>query len=256
MSPLNFGLTGLLAFGLETIDAAFGMGYGTILTPALLLLGWDAKHVVPAVIISQLVGDFLALFFHSRFKNVNMSWGSHDFKVGVALSGFSLVGSVVAVLFALRISKFALNMYIGVLVFIIGVLVLWMREKIRDFSWLRLLFLGSIASFNKGLSGGGYGPVVAAGQILTGVNARAAIGITSMAEGFTCIAATITYLVAKTPFDWTLSLALSIGVAISTPLAAFIVKKLEYKYLKIVIGVLTIAMGILTILQTVRILGI
>ena len=29
----------LLAFGLEAIDAAFGMGYGTILTPAMLMLG-------------------------------------------------------------------------------------------------------------------------------------------------------------------------------------------------------------------------
>jgi uncharacterized membrane protein YfcA len=254
MTPVNFGLTIALAFGLETIDAAFGMGYGTILTPALLLLGWDARNVVPAVILSQLVGDFLALFFHHRFKNVNMKWGTQDFKIGAALSGFSLVGSVVAVLFALKISKFALNLYIGVLVFIIGVVVLWAREKIRDFSWLRLLFLGSIASFNKGLSGGGYGPVVAAGQILTGVNARAAIGITAMAEGFTCIAAIITYWIAGTVFEWQMALALSIGVAISTPLAAFIVKKMEYKLLKVIIGVLTIVMGVITILQTVRVL--
>jgi len=90
-------------------------------------------------------------------------------------------------------------------------------QKTRDFSWLRLLFLGSIASFNKELSGGGYGPVVTSGQILTGVDARAAIGITSFAEGITCIAAVLTYTLSGKSVDWLLALALAIGVALSTP---------------------------------------
>ena len=254
MTWLSYLAMIVLAFVLEVVDASFGMGYGTILTPALLMLGFDALRVVPAVIASQLVGDFLAVFFHHQFKNVNMSVGSQDFKVGVTLAGFSLVGSVAAVLFALKLSKFALNLYIGLLVAIVGVVVLTTSEKGRDFSWLRLLFLGSIASFNKGLSGGGYGPIVTAGQIVTGVEARAAIGITSLAEGVTCIAALITYILSGKVIDWSLSLALAIGVALSTPVAAFVVHKLEIKHLKLIIGVLTLALGVLTIFKTARVL--
>jgi len=251
---IEYVLVGILAFVLELIDASFGMGYGTILTPALLMLGFEALHIVPAVIASQLVGDFLAVFFHHQFKNVDMSVGSKDFKVGSMLAVFSLLGSVVAVLFALRLSKFALNLYIGVLVAVVGIVVLVTREKSRDFSWLRLLFLGSIASFNKGLSGGGYGPVVTGGQILTGVDARAAIGITSLAEGVTCIAAVLTYVLAGKSIDWSMAFALAVGVALSTPVAAFIVKTLESKYLKLIIGVLTVILGMLTIFKTVRVL--
>jgi len=155
-------------------------------------------------------------------------------------------------MFALRLSKFALNLYIGLLVLIVGVIVLVTRERARSFSWLRLLFLGSIASFNKGLSGGGYGPVVTAGQLLTGVDARAALGVTAMAEGVTCIAAVLTYVLAGKPIDWMLTLMLSIGVALSTPVAALIVHKLNPKHLKLIIGVCTIAMGALTIFKTVR----
>jgi uncharacterized membrane protein YfcA len=254
MTWLSYLAIMVLAFVLEVVDASFGMGYGTILTPALLMLGFDALMVVPAVITSQLVGDFLAVFFHHQFKNVDMSIGSPDFKVGATLAGFSLVGSVVAVLFALKLSKFALNLYIGVLVAIVGVVVLVNREKDRDFSWLRLLFLGSIASFNKGLSGGGYGPVVTAGQILTGVDARAAIGITSLAEGVTCIAAALMYAFSGKAIDWSLTLALAIGVALSTPVAAVIVKRLGNKHLRLVIGVLTLVLGMVTVLKTVRIL--
>ena len=243
-----------LAFVLEVIDASFGMGYGTILTPALLLFGYDPLRVVPAVIASQLVGDFLAVFFHHRFKNVDMSAGSEHLRVGTTLAAFSLVGSVAAVLFALKLSEFAFNLYIGVLVVIVGVVVLVTRDRQRDFSWLRLLFLGSIASFNKGLSGGGYGPVVTGGQILTGVDVRAAIGITSLAEGVTCIAAVLTYLLAGKHVDWFLALMLAIGVGLSTPVAALIVKRIQTKHLKSIIGVCTVIMGSLTLLKTVRIL--
>jgi len=254
MTGLNYFLVAALAFVLEIIDASFGMGYGTILTPAMLALGFDVLTVVPAVIASQLVGDFLAVFFHHQFKNVDMSVGSQHFKVGATLALFSLLGSVAAVLFALNLSKFALNLYIGLLVIVVGIVVLVTQEKSRDFSWLRLLFLGSIASFNKGLSGGGYGPIVTAGQILTGVDARAAIGITSMAEGVTCIAAVLTYVLSGKPIDWNLAFALAIGVALSTPVAAFIVKKLESKHLKMIIGVCTLLLGALTIFKTVRVL--
>jgi len=254
MTWLSYSLVAALAFVLEVIDASFGMGYGTILTPAMLMLGFDALQVVPAVIASQLVGDFLAVFFHHQFKNVDMSVGSQHFRVGSMLAAFSLVGSIAAVLFALKLSKFALNLYIGVLVVIVGVVVLATGEKARDFSWLRLLFLGSIASFNKGLSGGGYGPVVTGGQILTGVDARAAIGITSLAEGVTCIAAVLTYLFSGKTIDWSLAFALAIGVALSTPVAAAVVRKLESKYLKLIIGVFTLLLGILTVFKTIRVL--
>jgi len=250
----NYFFVAVLAFSLEVIDGSFGMGYGTILAPAMLMLGFDALRVVPAVITSQLVGDFLVVFFHHQFKSVNMSVGSQHFKVGVMLAVFSLVGSVAAVLFALNLSKFALNLYIGVLVVIAGVVVLVTRKETRDFSWLRLLFLGSIASFNKGLSGGGYGPIVTAGQVLTGVDARAAIGITSLAEGVTCIAAVLTYAFSGTPIDWELSAALAVGVALSTPVAGFVVSKFQAKHLKLIIGVCTLLLGALTIFKTVRVL--
>ena len=247
MSVLNCLTLVVIAFGLEVIDASFGMGYGTILTPALLLVGYDASQVVPAVIASQLVGDFLAVFFHHRFRNVDFTVRSNHFEVGMMLAAFSLVGSVVAVLFAL-------NLYIGVLVFIVGIMVLASRQRERDFSWLRLLFLGSIASFNKGLSGGGYGPVVTAGQILTGVDVRAAIGITCLAEGVACISGLTAYIWVGKQIDWLLASMLAIGVALSTPVAALIVKKMETKHLKAIIGVLTVAMGVLTVLKTVRVL--
>ncbi len=37
----------------EYIDSALGMGYGTTLTPVLLLCGFDPLQIVPAVLLSE-----------------------------------------------------------------------------------------------------------------------------------------------------------------------------------------------------------
>lgn len=240
----------VLAFLLEVVDSSVGMGYGTILTPVLLMIGFDPLQVVPGVLVSQLAGDFLATFFHHKFKNVNLSIRGKHFKVAVTLSLLGLIGSIIAVVIAVNLSKLLINLYIGILFAVTGMIVLVARNKNFGFSWTRLLCLGSLAAFNKGISGGGYGPIIASGQILAGVKARSAIGIISFAEGITCVVALLMYILMGRNIDWLLSILLSIGVVLSAPLAAFIVRKIESRKLKVVIGISTLALGLLTILGT------
>jgi len=239
----------ILAFLLEIVDASLGMGYGTILTPVLLMLGFDPLEVVPAVLISQLAGDFLAAFFHHEFKNINLSIGSKDMKVALTLALLSLTGAIIAVTVAVNLPKLYLNLYIGLLVAILGFMVLITRNRNYDFSWLRLLVLGLLAAFNKGISGGGYGPIVTSGQIVTGIDARSAIGITSLAEGIVSIVSVIMYMLLGTGIDWSLSLPLTIGVALSTPVAAFIVSKAGNRKIRLAIGIFTLLLGLMTILK-------
>jgi len=240
----------ILAFLLEIVDSSIGMGYGTILTPVLLIIGFDPLQVVPAVLVSQLAGDFLAAFFHHEFKNVDFSIGSEHFKVAVMLSLLGLIGSIIAVVIAVNLPRPLINLYVGTLFAVTGLIVLATKNKNFGFSWTRILCLGSLAAFNKGISGGGYGPIVTAGQILAGVKARSAIGIISLAEGVTCVVAVLMYALIGRNIDWLLSILLSIGVVFSAPLAAYIVKKIESTRLKLIIGVSTLLLGLSTILRT------
>lgn len=249
MDFLVIFLLAALSFLLEVVDASVGMGYGTLLTPVLLLLGFDSHQVVPAVLISQLAGDFLAAFFHHQFRNVNLSIGSRHLNVAVTLGALSLMGAVVAVVISAELPALFLNAYIGILLIIAGVIVLVTRNKKYGFSWIRLLSLGSLAAFNKGISGGGYGPLVTSGQILSGIEAKSAIGIISLAEGVSCIVALLMYGLIGKSIDWLFAVPLSIGVAISTPMAAFVVKKIENKRFRLMIGVFTLLLGILTIMS-------
>jgi len=239
----------VLAFFLGVVDAGLGMGYGTVLTPVLLMLGFKALHIVPAVLVSQLVGDLLGAFFHHEFKNVDLSLRGKQFRLSMVLGFLSVGGAIIAVLVAVRLPATALNLYIGSLVTITGILVLLTRNRMYGFSWPRLVGLGFIAAFNKGISGGGYGPIVTAGQMLGGVDPKNAVGVTCLAEALTCIVAMITYILAGKSIDWQMATLLSIGVALSTPVAAFIISKVESKRLKVIIGVLTLALGQFTIVK-------
>ena len=40
-----------LAFCCEFVDSSLGMGYGTILTPTLLIMGFEPLMVIPAVLL-------------------------------------------------------------------------------------------------------------------------------------------------------------------------------------------------------------
>ena len=266
-----------LAFFCEYVDSTLGMGYGTTLTPVLLIMGFSPAQIVPAVLLSELITGVLAGILHHREGNVNFKPKTADIfkiknllsplgyietvkktlplhlKVALLLAACSIFGTVAAVFTAVNIPKFWLKLYIGVLVLSMGLVILLFINRNFKFSWKRISILGLIASFNKGMSGGGYGPVVTSGQILSGVEGKSAVGITSLAEGLTCLVGVITYmLVCKNPIDWKLAPYLIVGAVLSVPLSAKSVKMLSPKKLKFTIAILTIALGLFTIIKTLR----
>jgi len=271
----GFLLTGLcialIAFLAEYVDSTLGMGYGTTLTPVLLLMGYEPMQVVPAVLLSELFTGLLAGLAHHRAGNVDFRPKSvnpgliirrirqlgiadsfrrgipRDLRVVFAIAACSILGTLTAVFLAVSINRFYLELYIGVMVLVIGAYILLQRNKQHPFSWKKVTGLGLLASFNKGMSGGGYGPVVTGGQILSGVEAKNAVAITSLAEGLTCVVGFLAYLLTRSIQDWTLFPFLCTGAVLSVPLSVCTVKRLHTRYLKLAIGVLTTALGVFTL---------
>lgn len=265
------------AFLFEYVDSTLGMGYGTTLTPVLLILGFKPLQIVPVVLLSELITGLLAAFFHHREGNVNLKPKTIDLsiiigelksigfinslrkgfprhlKIALLLAILSIVGTVAAVFIAINISKFLLNLYIGCIVFLMGVIIIITMNKTYAFSKRKIVALGLIASFNKGISGGGYGPIVTGGQILSGIEAKSAIGITSLAEGLTCAVGIIAYFLAsKNPIDWRLAPYVTLGAMLSVPFSAVSVKRIQTKRLKLIVAVLTIILGAVTLIKTFR----
>jgi uncharacterized membrane protein YfcA len=239
----------LLAFGSGYVDTSLGMGYGVTLTPVLLLLGYEPLEVVPAVVASQLVLGLVGALAHHAIGNVDFRPGTRAFWITTAIVGASVLATVGAAEIAVRLRADVLQAWIGVVVLGVGVATLATFGRHLKFSWVKIFVLGGLAGFNKGTTGGGYGPVVTGGQILFGVSAANAVSITTLAETIACIAGTLTYLLGSGIIDWTLTPFLVAGAIAAVPFSALTVRVLKPLQLKISVGVLTSALGLLLLLR-------
>ena len=249
MDLLHFSvLIIVLAFICEYIDSSLGMGYGTTLTPLLLIMGYHPLQIVPAILLSELFTGLGGAFFHHRFRNTNFKIGTMDLKIVLVMGGCSIFGTLAAVFIAISLPIYYVKLYIGVLVFMMGVFILLTLKRKYKFSWRKIVSLGLLAAFNKGISGGGYGPLVTGGQILSGVKSKNAIGITSFAEGLTCLVGVITYLIYTDHIiEWDLAPSLILGAIISVPIAAYTVKKFKSERLRLIVGIATLILGLVTL---------
>ena len=238
-----------LAFFCEFIDSSLGMGYGTTLTPLLLILGFEPLQVVPAVLFSECVSGILAAFYHHNLRNVTFHTRTIDSRVALVLSLFSIVGTLAAVILAVKLPPEVIKVWIGVIVVSMAVIILITLNSKPRFSWGKIMLLGSVASFNKGMSGGGYGPVVMGGQILSGIGVKNAVGITSLAEGLTCLIGLILFLLLKPDINLSLAPWLMGGAILSVPFAANTVKRISENSMKLIVAAVILILGILTFLK-------
>ena len=98
MFLLLFGM----AFFCEFIDSSLGMGYGTILSPVLIIMGFDPLVAIPALLLSQAFGGFTAAIFHHQFENANFTKGSRDLKIVLIVTSLGIVATILAGIFFLR----------------------------------------------------------------------------------------------------------------------------------------------------------
>ncbi|MEA2070899.1 MAG: sulfite exporter TauE/SafE family protein [Asgard group archaeon] len=292
------------------------MGYGTVLTPVLLLFNFDPIVFVPAVLLSEIFANLVSSLFHVLLKNITLGSNkdthnsyitsecnphnssntntktnsenennnintpetafqrficrlrnlTEDTKIIIIMAVFGVIATIVssilnAVFAYSTIATFIIKIYIGVMVLSMGGLILIMKPS-KHFSIRKVVFFGALAGFNKGLSGGGYGPITVSGQLISGRDGRQAIGTTSLSEGITCVVGFITYIITEViysnvndvPFNYAifeLTSYLIVGVVLAAPLAALTVKKIENEILKKGIAIATAILGILTLLKAI-----
>jgi len=240
-----------LAFICEFIDSTLGMGYGTSLAPILLLMGFEPLEVVPAILFSEFVSGITAAFFHHSVRNVNFKAQSKDARIASVLTVFAVIGTIAAVFLAINLPAKVLKIWIGLIVVFMGIFILASFKHKPHFSWTKIIGLGTIASFNKGLSGGGYGPLVMGGQLLSGVGVKNAVGITSLSEGITCLVGVTFYFFLNPQIDWVLAPWLMAGAVLSVPFAAITLKKISERNVKIAIAIVMIALGCMTLAKVI-----
>ena len=251
MNVANLLVLALISFFPALIDSSLGMGYGFTVTPILLLLDYSPNEAVPAVLVASVIGDLLGSYFHQEYKNVDFSFKSRSFKIALVLGVFGGIGALFGALLAIGISTIYLKTYIGVLVTVLGVFVLFSdRLRIRmDFSWPKMLIMGILGAFNKGVSGSGFGPVVTTGGLLSGLDEKSTVAIQCLSECPVCIIGFLTFVLKGCCIDWNLVMCISLGAAFSAPVAAWFVHKVPSDKLRPMIGISAVILGLFTLVK-------
>jgi uncharacterized membrane protein YfcA len=237
----------VLSFMSEYAAATLGMGYGTTLAPILIILGYEPLILVPVILFSQFFAGFIAAGFHHKFENMDLK----DTKERTSITVFAVTGIfgvAISILVILSIPSFFVKLYIAIVVIIAGILTYMKVHHESDFSVGKIMFLGLVAAFNKGISGGGYGPISTAGQMMTGIKPRAAIAITALVEGIICAIGVLLYWSLAIPIDLLLLTAITTVGIIAAPLSAFTTKSLDQDRLKGVVSLAIILIGILSLI--------
>ncbi len=265
ITPALFAVVALIAFSFQYMSVSLGLGYGTVLTPVLLVIGFGPLQVVPAVLLSQFAGGLVGAVNRRRVGNMNPDVGrddrlikerlralgylprSPDPRAMVILAICGAVGALAGAFCATNISKLALETYIGVMVLAIGLLILVRRQKEGTLSWRRLIGMGLLGAFNKGISGGGYIPLVAGGQISNGREVRSSVGSMTIPVTIACAVGFLGYVLIKGDIHWLLVAAACIGSVVAAPLAAMMIKRIDARRLRFAVGTATSLLGALTI---------
>ncbi len=247
IATLTALLVFLAAMACEYVDSSLGMGYGTTLTPMLLLAGFAPLDIVPAILLSEFLTGLAAGVWHHRDGNVNFFRDQRARNTALLLAVLSVVGTVAAATLAITISKHLLTGIIAVMLLGVGVMIVATRRRQLAYRRGHIIALGAVAAFNKGLSGGGYGPLVTGGQVVSGVAPKHAVAITSLAESFTCLVGLIAYALMSRSINFELALPLCLGALLSVPMATLTVRKMPESFIRSSVGVVTCLLGLLTL---------
>ncbi|MEJ2723924.1 MAG: sulfite exporter TauE/SafE family protein [Deltaproteobacteria bacterium] len=227
----------------EYMDSAGGMGYGTALTPLMLIAGFDPKQIVPCVMITEAFTGLIAGMIHGEFENVEWKWRPMNettkLVVIVALVGMACVGfSITAAYKILNVHKFWIKLYVTILLIVMGVCSLLTAKTYKNYRPKWMWLFAGLAGFNKGIGGGGYGPVVTVGGLLAGVPVKSMVAVTSFAEGATCVFAVLTWFALLTTgvvIDYLLLPSFVIGTVLAAVGAPYTTRILPEKFWKFIV---------------------
>lgn len=240
---------GAFVFGL--IDTSLGQGYGTLGSPTYILLGYNPKLVVPAILLSQTVGGLIGSYMQNYWGNAAF-WGkntpkkmliSPDLKQTLIIVLAGVGAAALAAWFGVqRLTGDQIRIYLGLLVLAIGIIVL--SGHAFNFSWKKMIGVGMYSAVNKALTGGGYGPVTCGGQVVCGTEGKRAVAITNLAEPPICITAFVIWMIFSYNPEFIPILApMAVGAGAAAMIGPWFTYKTPPAWFKYVLGIVFVLLG-------------
>eukprot|EP01105_Mastigella_eilhardi_P020598 TRINITY_DN4917_c0_g1_i3.p1 TRINITY_DN4917_c0_g1~~TRINITY_DN4917_c0_g1_i3.p1 ORF type:complete len:236 (+),score=66.53 TRINITY_DN4917_c0_g1_i3:820-1527(+) len=221
----------------------------------------EGKKEEEEVDTSTLKGKIISRYrtFRSKLRR--------DHQVVFLLAIFGIMGTIISTIITAKYSwltrqKFAIKMYVGFMVLFMGLFITIFSfvHLLLSYGWYKVAALGIVTGFNKGISGGGYGPIAVSGQVICGRPERNAIATTSSSESIISASGVICFIASAYITDkyssqqirqfYFLTPYLVGGALASVPFSCYLTRLIRAKYLKICVGFSTTALGLYSVCST------
>lgn len=108
-----------------------------------------------------------------------MPFGKIESDIIIVSAAIFNVLAIVGVYKIFQVEKIWIKLYVALLLLMMGAVSLFQSRKERPYRPRRMVLWASLAGFNKGVGGGGYGPVVTIGGLLAGVPVKSMLAVTA-----------------------------------------------------------------------------
>lgn len=179
----------LLGLVFEFTDVSAGMGYGTVMSPVLMILGFTPLQVVPSLMIVQAVCGLVATFLYQTSQSLR--WRVKPIpeaaRLLVMVTGLGCAAvflSMTGVYVYFEWKTVWIELYVMLVLLVMGLMVFFQLKfqgSSRPYRLPRMAVFAFLAGFNKGIGGGGYSPLVTLGGMVSGIPGKARLAITARA---------------------------------------------------------------------------
>lgn len=243
----------LVGFLAEIVAGSMGMGYGVICTTILLILNISPPVISASIHSAESFTTAAGSISHYKFGNVNK-------KLTKLLAIPAVIGAVCGALLLSYVGERYAKMtkpVIAVYTMYLGIRILQnaFRKKNGNGGTAKkktnITLLGLAGGFIDSFGGGGWGPLVTGTFIKNGRTPRYVIGSSTIAKFILTFASAITFIFTVGIQHWNLVAGLLFGGIITAPFSAMLTSKLPVKKMFIAVGVVVIAMSLITIYRAI-----
>jgi uncharacterized membrane protein YfcA len=241
----------LVGFLAEIVAGSMGMGYGVICTTILLILNIPPPIISASIHSAESFTTAAGSISHYKFGNVNK-------KLTKLLAIPAVVGAVCGALLLTYVGE----RYAKMTKPVIAAYTLYLGIRILQNAFTKknngtrkkktnITVLGLVGGFIDSFGGGGWGPLVTGTFIKNGHTPRYVIGSSTVAKFILTVASAVTFIFTVGIHHWNLVAGLLLGGIITAPFSAMLTAKLPIKKMFVAVGIVVIAMSLITICRTI-----
>jgi len=242
----------LVGFLAEIVAGSMGMGYGVICTTILLILNVSPPVISASIHSAESFTTAAGSISHYKLGNVNK-------KLIKLLAIPAVVGAVLGALALTYVGERYAKMtkpVIAAYTMYLGIRILQNAFSKKNGNGIKkkkinIPALGLVGGFIDSFGGGGWGPLVTGTFIKNGRTPRYVIGSSTIAKFILTFASAVTFVFTVGIHHWNIVAGLLIGGIITAPFSAMLTAKLPMKKMFIAVGVVVIAMSLITIYRAI-----